>query len=239
MTLETVKTLADWIQAASSTVVLTGAGISTESGVPDFRSKSGWWRNVDPATVATADALQHNYPLFHAFYRARIEALKGLSPNVGHQILAKWEAAGRVDAIATQNVDGFHQMAGSRRVYELHGSIRSARCSNCGASASVEDFVAQRSCPHCGGRLRPNVVLFDETLPQDAWQGALEAIARADLVLVVGTSLNVSPANTLPALTRGKTAVINLEPTRMDEAFDLVIHGKAGEVLAAVDGRMG
>jgi NAD-dependent deacetylase len=230
-----VATLAKWLRESKFTVVLTGAGMSTESGVPDFRSKSGWWRNIDPTTVATVEALHHNYSLFHEFYSARIRALEGLGPHKGHRIVAEWEQRGLVHAVATQNLDGFHQMAGSKEVYELHGSIRSCRCASCAAPATVDAFLAGEACASCGGRLRPNVVLFDELLPQDAWRAAVSAITRADLVLVIGTSLNVYPANQLPSMTSGLTAVINMEPTSMDAQFDLVIHGKAGDALGRVE----
>lgn len=228
---EQIHVLADWMKASKATVVLTGAGMSTESGVPDFRSPSGWWRNIDPTTVATVEALEENYALFHDFYSMRIQALNGLYPNEGHRILAELEKKNLVHKIATQNVDGFHQLAGSQNVYELHGSIRSCRCEDCGKGAKNEELLQGHACSHCGGRLRPNVVLFDEMLPQDAWQQAVDAIVDAELVIVIGSSLNVYPANQLPFMTKGKTVAINLEPTAMDDNFDLVIHGKAGEVL--------
>jgi NAD-dependent deacetylase len=230
-----IATLAKWLTDSSRTVVLTGAGMSTESGVPDFRSQFGWWRQIDPTTVATVEALRDNYPLFHQFYAHRVRMLEGLGPHEGHRILADWERRGLVHAIATQNVDGFHQVAGSKQVYELHGSIRSFRCAACGQSATRELFLAGESCTECGGRLRPNVVLFDEWLPEDAWRKAVDAMTEARLVLVIGTSLNVYPANQLPSLTKGHTVVINLESTPMEEQFDLVIHGKAGDVLKRLE----
>jgi NAD-dependent deacetylase len=230
-----VPLLAQWLAEARHVVVLTGAGMSTESGVPDFRSPSGWWRKLDPTTVATVEAYENRYDLFHAFYKARIEGLEGLRPHRGHEILAEWEQRGLVQAIVTQNVDGFHQLAGSTRVIELHGSIRTCRCGRCGAGAAMEEFLAASPCPRCGGRLRPNVVLFGEMLPEDAWREALAEFSRADLVIAIGTSLAVSPANQLPMLTGGQMALINLEPTEMDGMFQLVITGKAGEVLAEVD----
>ena len=120
--------LASWLKQSQHTVILTGAGMSTESGLPDFRSKSGWWKNTDPATVASVEALEANYALFHEFYKTRMENLRDCQPHEGHFILAGWEQKGWVHAVATQNVDGFHQKAGSQRVHELHGTIRSARC---------------------------------------------------------------------------------------------------------------
>lgn len=148
--------------------------------------------------------------------------------------MAEWEKKGYVHAVATQNVDGFHQMAGSRTVYELHGSLRTFRCHDCGRPAEESEFVEGRPCASCGGRLRPDVVLFGELLPSDAWEAALGAVERAELVLVIGTSLQVYPVSQLPSMTKGKTALINLEPTE-EVPFDITVYGKAGEVLKALD----
>ncbi|MGE7690264.1 SIR2 family NAD-dependent protein deacylase [Lysinibacillus sp. NPDC097214] len=227
----TIELLSDWLQSSNSTVILTGAGMSTESGIPDFRSASGWWNNIDPRTVATTEALVQNYSLFHEFYKMRIENLEKVAPHEGHQILAAWEKRGIVSLVATQNVDGFHQLAGSQRVEELHGSIRSIRCHRCEKAASMESFLHKESCVHCGGKLRPNVVLFGENLPQVSWNNAMEAIRAAELVLVIGTSLEVYPVNQLPLMTKGKTAYINLDIAQHAVQFDLTIEGKIKEVL--------
>ncbi|TCP55743.1 NAD-dependent deacetylase [Tumebacillus sp. BK434] len=226
-----LQTLARWIKESSRTVALTGAGMSTESGIPDFRSKSGWWNNIDPATVATVEALEENYELFQSFYAARIGGLRGCKPHRGHQILAEWEQRGFLHSIATQNVDGFHQQAGSKQVCELHGSIRTVRCSTCEQRTELDAFLAGQSCQTCKGRLRPDVVLFGEMLPQEPWQRALADIRSAELVLVIGTSLQVYPVAQLPHMTQGRVAILNYEPTAQDEHFELVIHGKAGELL--------
>lgn len=231
---ERLGRLAEWLQGSRSAVVLTGAGMSTESGVPDFRSKSGWWRNIDPMTVANVEALEERYDLFHEFYSTRIKGLDTIRPHQGHEVLADWERRGLIRAVATQNVDGLHQRAGNRRVAELHGSIRSVRCQRCDADGEMSAFLAKEACPVCGGKLRPNVVLFGEMLPEEAWQQALFAIRQADLVLVIGTSLQVYPVNQLPTMTSGRVAIINYEATEMDDRFDLVIQGKAGEVLREV-----
>jgi NAD-dependent deacetylase len=234
-TQEGIRKLRNWLAESSFTVVLTGAGMSTESGIPDFRSRSGWWRNIDPTTVATVDALRHQYELFHAFYSARVKALEGIEPHQGHRILAKWEDQGLIRSVATQNVDGLHHMAGSHKVYELHGSILTFRCADCRCPATQQAFLEKEGCKQCGGHLRPNVVLFDEMLPMDALMRAEADIRRAELVIVIGSSLNVYPAAHLPSLTNGKTALINMEPTRLDAQFDLAIYGKAGEVLREMD----
>jgi NAD-dependent deacetylase len=236
--MQDIERLAGWIKESGLTVVVTGAGMSTESGLPDFRSKDGWWKNNDPTTIATVDALTANYPLFHEFYTMRLKALEECRPHRGHYILARWEKTGLVYSIATQNVDGFHRAAGSSRVYELHGSLRSIICSRCEKPGTVEDFIGMKGCRSCGGRLRPGVVLFGEMLPQHAWDGALTDIKRADLVIVIGTSLQVYPANQLPSMTKGKTAYINYE-VRSGGGFDIILQGKAGDLLGRLDSIIG
>lgn len=235
---EPLDQLASWLRDSRFTVVLTGAGMSTESGIPDFRSQSGWWKDIDPRTVATVEALDDHYDLFHEFYTTRLEGLRDCKPHRGHYVLAEWEAGGRLQHIATQNVDGFHQEAGNRSVSELHGSLHRFRCHNCDSKASGDDFFAKKPCERCGGKLRPDVVLFGETLPQDAWRQALGMIQQAELVLVIGTSLQVYPVSQLPMMTDGKVAILNYEATDYDRHFDLVLHGKAGELLQRVSERI-
>ena len=230
-----IKRLAGWIKQSDFTVVLTGAGMSTESGLPDFRSKSGWWKSYDPSALASVDAMKTNYPLFHEFYCMRIKALKKCQPHRGHYILAEWEKKGLINSIATQNVDGLHRAAGSGNVHELHGSLRSIRCSVCGRPGTVEGFLNRVDCCSCGERLRPGVVLFGEMLPQDAWNSALRDMEKADIVLVIGTSLQVYPANQLPSLTEGRKVFVNYEVQGTVSGFDMVVKGKAGGVLAELD----
>jgi NAD-dependent deacetylase len=225
---------AELIGGASRMVVLTGAGMSTEAGIPDFRSPSGWWKQIDPLTVATVDALESNYELFHAFYTHRIEQLADVSPHRGHFVIAKWEQEGRVGLTATQNVDGLHRTSGSERTSELHGTITTCRCQKCGGDADQADFIAKCTC-RCGGKLRPNVVLFGERLPLKAWEQAEHAIRTADVLLVIGTSLQVAPVNLLPSLTRGARILINTEPTGREAQFDVALTSKAGETLDAID----
>ncbi|MFA9560584.1 NAD-dependent deacetylase [Evansella sp. AB-rgal1] len=229
------KKLAELIKSSSHTVILTGAGMSTESGVPDFRSKEGWWKEIDPRTVASVEALEDNYPLFREFYSTRLKALQTVQPHEGHKIIAKWEKNGLVQCVATQNVDGLHQKAGSIAVKELHGSIRKIRCNQCGNEAAKEQFITGESCNACRGKLRPSVVLFGELLPQIAWQSAFQHIQKADLVIVIGTSLEVYPVSELPAMTNGKTVLINKDPVWTAHHFFLTIEGNAKEVLHAVD----
>ncbi|MFD1636888.1 NAD-dependent deacylase [Evansella tamaricis] len=230
-----VDTLSKWLQNSTHTTILTGAGMSTESNIPDFRSKEGWWNNIDPRTVATTDALRDDYDLFHEFYSMRINGLKQCKPNIGHDILADWEQKGLIQAIATQNVDGFHTLAGSKNIYELHGSIHKFRCGNCAMSAEEEDFLSESNCKYCGGKLRPGVVLFGEMLPEESWRDSLTHIQKSDLVIVIGTSLEVYPASQLPKMTNGKTVYINAEVDTTHHNFDLMIEGKAGEILKLVD----
>ncbi|WP_431030462.1 SIR2 family NAD-dependent protein deacylase [Lysinibacillus sp. LZ02] len=233
--MDKVNQLADWLRQSTKIVVLTGAGMSTESGVPDFRSKSGWWRNIDPSTVANIQALEHDYDLFHAFYCARFEALQGCEPHEGHHILADWEKRGIIARVATQNVDGFHKAAGNTYVDELHGSIHAVRCHKCGHEANAQAFFDQETCTVCWGKLRPGIVLFGEMLPEDAWKSALHAIKAADLVIVIGTSLQVYPVNQLPSMTRGKLVYINREVHGFERDFDLLFEGSAKETLQQID----
>ncbi|KOS68557.1 NAD-dependent deacetylase [Lysinibacillus contaminans] len=228
-----IEQLSEWLKVSQNTVVLTGAGMSTESGIPDFRSASGWWQNIDPRTVATVEALERNYPLFHEFYKMRIENLEKVAPHEGHEILAEWERQGLISLVATQNVDGFHQLAGSQNVEELHGSIRTIRCHRCGKRAEMAAFLQKQSCS-CSGKLRPNVVLFGENLPQASWKKVIDSIEEADLVVVIGTSLEVYPVNQLPSMTNGKTVYINLDTAKQVIQFDLIIKGKVKEVLEQV-----
>ncbi|MDQ0257842.1 NAD-dependent SIR2 family protein deacetylase [Evansella vedderi] len=230
-----IVTLSTWLKNSTHTTVLTGAGMSTESNIPDFRSKEGWWNNIDPRTVATTDALRNNYDLFHEFYSMRINGLRECTPHKGHEILADWEHKGHIQAIATQNVDGFHYAAGNENVYELHGSIHKFRCENCAKSAEEEDFLSKSNCKYCGGKLRPGVVLFGEMLPEGSWSESLSHFRKSDLVIVIGTSLEVYPASQLPQMTNGKTVYINVEVNAHNHNFDLIIEGKAGEVMKLVD----
>ena len=222
-------------------VVLTGAGMSTESGLPDFRSRDGLWQKHRPEELASVDALLHRPLLFYEFYRYRLKLLEGVVPNPGHRALAELERQGRLQCIVTQNVDGLHGEAGCRNVAEIHGSLRKARCHRCGRSHSPEilkrPVASLADLPRCtcGGLIRPGVVLFGEALPDEALARALEAVEQCDALLVVGTSLQVYPAASLPRLALRQGArlwIVNLTPTPYDAFADVVITGKAGEVLS-------
>ncbi len=229
-----IATLRDWLLGSNYTVVLTGAGMSTESGIPDFRSSNGLWKRKDPMEVACVDALLYDYENFYQFYKARIENLMGCKPHRGYKILAQWESEGLINSIITQNVDGFHEMAGSTKVYNLHGTIHTIRCSQCSSPASLNSFLQKEYCKKCEGHLRPNVVLFGETLPQDELQIAIEEIERAELVIVIGTSLMVYPVSQLPFRANGRKVYINKEIPDHN-LFDLNLKGMAGEILKEVD----
>ncbi|NLI95227.1 MAG: NAD-dependent deacylase [Synergistaceae bacterium] len=236
--MENLETLAAWILEEGPFVVLSGAGMSTESNLPDFRSRQGLWARFDPARLATDWAMENRPDEFYAFYRMRVESLLAASPNQGHRVLAEWERRGLLSAIVTQNVDGLHQAAGSRRVVELHGSLRTVRCRTCGAAYPGAALLEGPFCPACGGRIRPNVVLFGENLPESALEEAERLASTAGLFAVLGSSLAVSPANSLPGIAAAcgaKVAIVNREETPFDKKADLVIRAGIGEVLSEID----
>lgn len=235
--------LAKLLKEAKHTVVFTGAGMSTESGLPDFRSaRTGLWQKVDPTRLASIDALENNREEFIQFYHKRLQAIHDYKPHAGHEILGKWEKAGFVHAIITQNVDGFHQQAGSTNVTELHGTLRTVHCHTCGNRYPNTDFINGQFHCECGGFLRPSVVLFGEMLPYDAMTTAETETAKADLFIVIGSSLSVSPANYFPVEAKqngAKLVIVNMEATDYDDLADLVINDrKIGEVLKEIDEKL-
>ncbi|MRG85725.1 NAD-dependent protein deacylase [Salinibacillus xinjiangensis] len=228
--------LKNWLQQSNYTVVFTGAGMSTESGLPDFRSSSGVWKKKDPSKIASTEALNDNVQEFIDFYRERVLGVKEYKPHQGHYILAEWEQQGLVQSIITQNVDGFHQEAGSKRVAELHGTLQKLHCQTCGKVYSSEQYVHEEYECECGGILRPSVVLFGESLPQDAFQLAYEESEKAELFIVLGSSLSVTPANQFPLIAKeigARLVIVNRDETEFDRFADLVIHNQpVGELLA-------
>jgi len=233
---EKIKTLGQWIKDSTHTVVFTGAGMSTEAGLPDFRSKTGLWKQVDPRKLASIEAMQANPEEFYEFYRMRLAALGKALPHKGHKILAELEKERLIQVIITQNVDGLHHRAGSNRVIELHGTLREAKCLKCKSTypANVLECEGIPRCK-CGGMLKPGVILFGEMLPEEALRQADIETRKSHLFIVVGSSLEVSPANYFPLQARdigAKLVIINMEPTVMDEEANLIIRGKAGEVLS-------
>jgi NAD-dependent deacetylase len=221
-------------------VVLTGAGISTESGIPDFRSAEGIWARHDPAEVATIDAFRRDPARVWGFYALRLDALAQAEPNDGHRALADLEQRDWVRAVVTQNVDGLHQRAGSRDVVEVHGSLREAECVHCGVRVPMEDAVAALPlppCPECGEILKPGVVMFGELLPAQAIERAQRLAAEAELLLVVGSTLEVYPVAGLPGETLaagGALAIVNRGGTPWSSRAELVIDAGAGETLREV-----
>jgi NAD-dependent deacetylase len=222
-------------------VVLTGAGVSTESGIPDFRSVSGIWADIDPLEVASIQAFRRDPVRVWAFYRERIHMLRDAEPNAAHDALAELERRGYVRAVVTQNIDTLHTRAGSREVVEVHGSIRSAVCMRCPRVEGADDVLAQLErreaplCVQCGEILKPDVTLFGELLPADAMEKATDLARTAELVLVVGSSLEVWPVAGLPLEARA-FAIVNRGPTALDDRALLKIDAAAGETLAAVVG---
>lgn len=235
--------LIDRISKTERIAVLSGAGMSTESGLPDFRSRDGLWRQYRPEELASVDALIHRPLLFYEFYRFRLELLEQAAPNPAHRALVELERQGRLEAIVTQNVDGFHTEAGSQCVTEIHGTLRKARCHECGRvypntllKRPVADLAAAPRC-QCGGAIRPGVVLFGEMLPYEALNRAIEAMDVCDGLLIIGSSLQVHPAAALPqrVLERRRPLwIVNLTPTPYDDVAEIVIHAKAGDVLPQV-----
>lgn len=232
--------LLEKLKESNYTVVLTGAGMSTESGLPDFRSQSGGlWQKEDPSRIASTDALNRNVEKFFEFYRYRVLGLKDCKPHIGHEILAKWEEAGIIQSIITQNVDGFHTEAGSKSVAELHGTLQKVHCQTCGREYGNETYVNEKYECVCGGKLRPSVVLFGEMLPEEALFQAAEESEKAELFIVLGSSLSVSPANQFPLIAKQNgayLAIVNMEPTELDIYADLTIHNrKIGSLLKELD----
>ncbi len=244
-----MESLAEALKRSRYAVVLTGAGASTDSGLPDFRSKQGLWQGVDPMKLASMTALRRTPVEFYQFYRHRLSRLDGAQPNPVHHAIAAMQRAGIVRTLITQNVDGLHQAAGSPKVVELHGSLRECVCLACDRRFPSDlldvDVLSPADipeCPECGGWLKPGVVLFEEGLPDDAVDKALEASRKADLFIVVGSSLEVSPANLFPAMaaTEGaQLAILNLEPTHLDWRARWLIRERAAAALARVVQHLG
>ncbi len=242
--LDGIERAAALLRAGRRNIALTGAGISTESGLPDFRSPDGLWATIDPTRVASLSAFQRDPATFYAFYRTRLSGLAAAAPNDAHRALARLEDLGMLHLLVTQNVDGLHQQAGSRDVVEVHGNLREARCAGCGAVRPISEMVAPLNagvampqCGRCHGLLRPNVVLFEELLPVAAYERAEAACRQCDVLLIVGSSLEVYPVAGLPALAAERGArlvIVNRDPTPCDALAEVVVRGSAGTVLPAI-----
>lgn len=230
------QTLEKWIEKSERIVFFGGAGVSTESGIPDFRSVDGLYSqsyDVPPETILSHGFFVREPETFFRFYREKMLALDAL-PNAAHRRLAALEREGKLTAVVTQNIDGLHQAAGSKKVLELHGSVHRNYCQKCGAFYDAQFIKNSAGVPrcHCGGIIKPDVVLYEEALDQNVLQEAVEAIMQADMLIVGGTSLVVWPAAALVDYYRGdRLVLINREPTRVSSRADLVITDKIGDVL--------
>jgi NAD-dependent deacetylase len=238
------------LKSAGQAVALTGAGHSTPSGIPDFRSpQSGIWENVDPVEVASIYSFTRKPEVFYEWIRPLARLMRDASPNPAHFALARMEAAGYLRAIITQNIDMLHARAGSREVYELHGNLREVTCIQCyevyDAAAYIDEVIENGGvprCPACGGVLKPNVILFGEQLPARALLAAERAARTCDVMLVAGSSLVVAPAADLPqqALANGaRLIIVNYEPTYADRRADVLIHDDVAEVLPRIAAELG
>ena len=238
MDLQKLETLRAWVGEAKRMVFFGGAGVSTESGIPDFRGVDGLYHQKfkePPETIISHSYYQKRPDVFFEFYRTRM-LYPQAKPNIAHETLARWEREGKLAAVVTQNIDGLHQMAGSRNVYELHGSVHRNICRTCHAQYDLAQLMAMDHipvCPKCGGRVKPDVVLYEEGLDPDTIYGAVEAIRRADLLIVAGTSLTVYPAAAFLDDYMGQRLVlINKTATPRDHIANLVLHEKLGDVFA-------
>jgi NAD-dependent deacetylase len=240
-----VQQLAELIRAADSVVALTGAGISVPSGIPDFRSPgTGLWRNVDPMKVAHIDAWRADPQQFWRFYGQRFHILGDKEPNGAHAALVEMERRGLLDAVVTQNIDRLHRRAGQKRLIEVHGSIDTSSCLSCGERYGLAEVqrrmeAAEDGVPRCdcGKPLKPDVVLFGEWLPEDALQEAFALASAADVLLCVGTSLEVYPVAQLPDLTKqggGKVALVTKGPTPWDDRAEVKLDTDVVEDLQAL-----
>ncbi|MGD9029239.1 MAG: NAD-dependent deacylase [Anaerolineae bacterium] len=240
-----IQQVARLLRISHYPVALTGAGMSTPSGIPDFRSpESGLWEKVDPMQVASIYAFRRHPEAFYDWMRPLAQLVLQARANPGHLALAELEALGYLRAIITQNIDNLHQQAGSTEVLEIHGHVREATCIDCYHVQSTEDlsrdFLMSEAIPRClrcGGVMKPNAVLFGEQLPVDVYNAAIRHLDAADLLLIAGSSLEVVPVCRLPSRVYrqgGRLIVINLTPTMVDDVADVVIRGDVAEVLPRV-----
>lgn len=235
--MKNLETLKEWVAESNRIVFFGGAGVSTESGIPDFRSVDGLYNqkfDYPPETIISHSFYKADPSYFFRFYREKMLPL-GFEPNITHLKLAQWEAEGKLLGVVTQNIDGLHQKAGSKKVYELHGSVLRNYCTRCGKFYHAEFIKDHPDVPRCdcGGIVKPDVVLYEESLDSNTIEGAINVIANADLLIVAGTSLTVYPAAGLINYYRGKRMVlINRDTTPYDHQADLVFHNRLGEIFS-------
>ena len=232
-----MEKLKQWIDESSRIVFFGGAGVSTESGIPDFRSVDGLYNQkfeYPPETIISRSFYERDPAYFFRFYREKMLPLEH-EPNITHKVLAKWEAEGKLCAVVTQNIDGLHQKAGSKAVYELHGSVLRNYCTRCRKFHTAEFVKNAPGVPRCdcGGIVKPDVVLYEENLDQDTIEKSVMAIGNADLLIVAGTSLTVYPAAGLINYYRGRRLVlINRDATPYDRYANLVFHESLGNIFS-------
>lgn len=235
-----METLKQWLKESNNIVFFGGAGVSTESGIPDFRSVDGLYHqeyDYPPETILSHSFYRSKTEEFYRFYRKKM-LCPSAQPNAAHKQLAKWEAMGKVKAVITQNIDGLHQKAGSKEVLELHGSVLRNYCERCGKFYGIEHILQTEGVPKCtcGGSVKPDVVLYEEGLDNDTIQKSLYYIANAEVLIVGGTSLNVYPAAGFIDYYRGKKLVlINMAATPKDSMADLIIRDPIGQVFAGIE----
>ena len=232
----TIRDLANMLEDARHAVALTGAGVSTESGIPDFRSDAGLWKDADPMQVSSIQGFEEDPDRFYAFWKDKFASLVSAAPNDAHRLLAGLESRGRMAAVITQNIDGLHQRAGSHNVLEVHGSFRTVRCLACGHASTIEALFQREvgeaaRCPSCGEkRVKPDVVLFGEMLTA-AFGEAQVAAREADVLIAMGTSLGVYPVAGLVGEAQqngARVVIINRDETPFDDDADFVLHGELG-----------
>ena len=232
-----LETLIKWVQESKSIVFFGGAGVSTESGIPDFRSVDGLYSqkfDYPPETIISHSFYERNPSYFFRFYREKMLPL-GFKPNITHKKLVQWEQQGKLLAVVTQNIDGLHQKAGSKRVYELHGSVLRNYCTRCGKFYPAEFVKNCPDVPHCdcGGIVKPDVVLYEESLDGSTMEKSARAIQQADLLIVGGTSLTVYPAaNFINYYTGSRLVLINRDETPYDRYANLVFHDNLGDIFS-------
>ena len=237
--MDNVQQLADIVKNSKRIVFFGGAGVSTESGIPDFRSVDGLYNqqwDYPPETILSHTFFMDKTEEFYRFYRAKM-ICRSAKPNAAHLKLAELEKQGKLTAVVTQNIDGLHQAAGSKNVYELHGSVLRNYCMKCHKFFDADYIADSEGVPHCdcGGIIKPDVVLYEEGLDNDVVNGAVKAISEADTLIIGGTSLNVYPAAGLIRYFRGSNLVIiNMSPTQMDKNADLLICDKIGSVFSKI-----
>ena len=235
--MEQIQKLKQWVSESKRIVFFGGAGVSTESGIPDFRSVDGLYNQkfeYPPEEIISHTFFVRRPEYFYRFYREKMLPL-GFEPNITHKVLARWEQEGRLSAVVTQNIDGLHQKAGSKKVYELHGSVLRNYCQRCGKFHSAEFIKESAGVPKCscGGTVKPDVVLYEEGLDETTIEKSIMAIYNADLLIVGGTSLTVYPAAGLLRYFRGdRLVLINRDETPYDSQADLVIHDSLGHVFS-------